>query len=40
LERGHEFVEIKKTVIEEEAEAKLAEKETKKATKSDEGGAK
>jgi small subunit ribosomal protein S17 len=40
LERGHEFVEIKKTVIEEEAEAKLAEKEAKKAVENDEEEAK
>jgi len=31
VERGHQTIEIKKTAIEEEAEAKLAEKEAKKA---------
>jgi len=31
VERGHEIVEIKKTAVEEEAEAKLAEKEAKRA---------
>jgi small subunit ribosomal protein S17 len=31
VERGHEAVEIKKSVVEQEIEAKLAEKEAKKA---------